>query len=354
MQQNDLTRMGALRFTETRPAQLARPGAAPEPSAEPINTEPMSTEWLTAARHTAANPSDARRIAEAVARFEEYEATEEDMEILGYAGSSLGGAQPKATIQEDDGSLWMLKLPSNRDRRVDTEAWEATTLDLAAAAGLRVPRHRLIRLDERKSSLLIERFDRIGKAGIRTARVGYMSAMTAMQLGSQGSATYENFADAIDLVTLSASTQDLREMYGRVALTVLVGNVDDHWKNHGFVRERGHTNTDATWRLSPIFDVNPTRSGSRVRSRQINDRDDASNRDVRLLIEDRDVYRLTRQDAAEVLSRVTRAVSTWRETAEKHNISAAEIEHMASAFDEAQFDHAAHFVARFAASDYQP
>jgi len=327
VQQNDLTRMGALRFTAPREKTLASvPGTD-------------SREWLTAAEHTAANPNDAQRIAEAVGRFEEYEATDEDMEILGYAGSSLGGARPKATIQEADGSLWLLKLPSTRDKRVDTEAWEATVLDLATAAGLRVPRHRLIRLDEHKSSLLIERFDRRPAAH---ERVGYMSALTAMRLGPQRSATYENFADTIDQVTLAASAEDLREMFGRVALTVLVGNVDDHWKNHGFTRE------DSAWRLSPLFDVNPTRAGSRVRSRQINDQDDPSNRDVRVLIEGRDAYRLTPRAAAEVLSRITRAVSTWRETAAKHNISAAEIEHMASAFNEDQFEHAVQFVAEHA------
>jgi serine/threonine-protein kinase HipA len=331
VQQNDLTRMGALRFTAsgmtTRTASTA--GAT-------------STEWLTAAQHTAANPNDARRIAQAVARFEEYEATDEDMEILGYTGSSLGGARPKATIQETDGSLWLLKLPSSRDRRTDTEAWEATMLDIAASAGLRVPRHRLVRLDDHKSSLLIERFDRRG-ASADQKRVGYMSALTAMRLGPQRSATYENFADTIDQVTLSASAEDLREMFGRVALTVLAGNVDDHWKNHGFIRQS--TPAGSSWRLSPLFDVNPTRSGSRVHSRQINSDDDATDRDVRRLIEGRDVYRLTEGDAAEVLSRVTGAVGTWRATAKKHDIRAGEIEHMASAFNETQFEHAQRFVA---------
>jgi serine/threonine-protein kinase HipA len=337
VQQNDLTRMGALRFTAS--GMKTRTAAA----AEAVNQA-----WLTAAQHTAANPNDARRIAEAVARFEEYEATDEDLEILGYTGSSLGGARPKATIQETDGSLWLLKLPSSRDRRTDTEAWEATMLDMAASAGLRVPRHRLIRLDDHKSSLLIERFDRrdtaVASTGFDQKRVGYMSALTAMQLGPQRSATYEDFADTIDQVTLAASAEDLREMFGRVALTVLVGSVDDHWKNHGFIRKS--TPAGTAWRLSPLFDVNPTRSGSRVHSRQINSRDDASDRDVRRLIEGRDVYRLTQRDAAEVLSRVTGAVDIWRETAKKNNISAGEIEHMASAFNETQLEHAQRFVAK--------
>ena len=100
-------------------------------------------------------------------------------------------------------------------------------------------------------------------------------------------------------------------MFGCVAFTAPVGDVDDHWRDHG---------------------VNPTRAGSRVRSRRINDGDDSAKRDVRLLIEGSDAYRLTKHDAADVLAHVTRAVGTWREIARKRNIGAAEIEHMASAF----------------------
>jgi serine/threonine-protein kinase HipA len=321
VQHNDLTRMGALRF--------AAPGVTP-----------ADNRWLAAATLTAPNPHDVRRIAEAATRFEEYAATDEDVEILGFAGSSLGGARPKATIQESDGSLWILKLPSNRDRRSDLEAWEATALDIGERAGLRVPRHRLIRLAEHESSLLIERFDRS-----TDHRVGYISAMTAMQLGPQNQqATYADFADAIDRLALSSSTRDLRELFQRVALTVLVGNVDDHWKNHGFVREP--SGRESSWRLSPLFDVNPTRAGSRVRSRRITDRDDPSNRDIRLLIEDSAVYQLNARTAAEALLPVVRAVSAWREVAAGNDIASGEIEVMSSAFDETQLERAAEFVAK--------
>ncbi|WP_085369658.1 type II toxin-antitoxin system HipA family toxin [Leifsonia sp. NCR5] len=317
VQQNDATRMGSLRFT----AQ----GASRDDGA-----------WLTAGMHTGLNAQDVHRIAEAASRFEEYEATDEDIEILGFAGSSLGGARPKATIEESDGSLWMLKLPSNRDRHSDLEAWEATALDIAEQAGLRVPRRRLIRLAEHESSLLIERFDRAGEH-----RVGFISAMTAMELTPQNQgATYADFADTIDRLVSVSAAADLREMFRRVALTVLVGNVDDHWKNHGFVRERG------TWRLSPLFDVNPNRAGSRVRSRRISDRDDPTNRDIRLLIETREVYGLTAVAAAEALAGVVSAVGAWGATAAGNGISAAEIERMASAFDETQREYAAEFMAK--------
>jgi len=38
-------------------------------------------------------------------------------------GSSLGGARPKATVRDVDGSLWIAKFPSHNDRH-DVGAWE--------------------------------------------------------------------------------------------------------------------------------------------------------------------------------------------------------------------------------------
>lgn len=102
-----------------------------------------------------------------------------------------------------------------------------------------------------------------------------------MKLGPQRSASYEGFADTIDQITLEAAPEDLGEMFGRVALTLLVGNANDHWRNHGFLH------VDGAWRPSPLFDVNPPRVNSRMRSRRIKDRADTSNRDVSLLIEGR-------------------------------------------------------------------
>lgn len=328
VQQNDFTRMGALRFRALTGGSAAESGASG---------------WLTATRQAVASARDVRRIAEAVTRFEHYEATAEDIEILGVAGSSLGGARPKATVRDSDGSLWLLKLPSNRDRRIDVEAWEATALDLAQRAGLRVPRRRLLRFAEGRSSLLVERFDR-APGGV--ARVGYMSAMSAMQLGPQNQhATYADFADTVDRVVPTPAS-DLWELFGRIALNVLIGNVDDHWKNHGFIRTQ--LGSDSSWQLSPLFDINPTRAGSRVRSRRITDTDDSTNRDIRLLVEGCGVYGLTAAEAARILTGVLEAVGDWREVAAQNGIAVREAEHMASAFDETQFAYAAAFVARHA------
>ena len=65
------------------------------------------------------------------------------------------------------------------------------------------------------------------------------------------------------------------EAWEAVALTVLVNNVDDHWRNHSFLRMHNG------WRLSPVFDVNPSPRRGVVYSRAISDSDDPRNRDIR-------------------------------------------------------------------------
>ena len=50
----------------------------------------------------------------------------------------------------------------------------------------------------------------------------------------------------------SAPTEDLHELWRRIVFNVMVGNLDDHLRNHGFLYDR-----DDKWRLSPAYDLNP-------------------------------------------------------------------------------------------------
>lgn len=254
-------------------------------------------------------------------RFERHEATQDDIETLGAAGSSLGGARPKVSIPFGN-ELWLLKLPSSRDHRFDTEAWEAVALRIAQSADIRIPKHKLFFSREGGSSLLLERFDRDGER-----RLHYISAMTALQAAPGTTETYEDLADA--LVQLGAPRADLHELFLRVAFNVLISNRDDHWRNHGFIYDDG-------WRLSPMFDVNPVRATSSMNSRPINEMDTPSNRQIRFLLEGVDAYGLTKQHAAARLAPLIDAVGRWKEFAANVQISAPEIQAMSSAFREDQ------------------
>ena len=99
-------------------------------------------------------------------------------------GSSLGGARPKATVQDVDGSLWIAKFPSKHDEN-NTGAWEKVVHDLAKMCGLNVPESRLETFSKSGSTFLVRRFDRN-----HARRIHFASAM--MMLGKKDSASAED------------------------------------------------------------------------------------------------------------------------------------------------------------------
>lgn len=298
----DHTRTGALRFRTNGP-------------------------WLSSEAGVA-NMHDLPRIVEAARRYEEDEASDEDIAYLNDVATSPGGARPKANVVTAEGRLAIAKLPHSKDGRFDVERWEAVALTIARNAGLRTPTWSLTAAGSGRAVLVSERFDRDESV----SRLGYMSARTSLELGAHDDGsrlTYEDFTDAIAEWSTAPAT-DLREMFGRIALTVLVNNVDDHWRNHAFLHSK------AGWRLSPLFDVNPSRQRGVIDSRAISDSDDPGHRNLRNLLTTAGAYRLRDGEAREVLRRVSSAVATWEQVADDLGVAAEERDQLAVAFDAGQ------------------
>src|SRR5258708_30567870 len=53
---------------------------------------------------------------------------------------------------------------------------------------------------------------------------------------------------------------DLRELWSRIAFNLLVSNVDDHLRNHGFIMVPGKG-----WRVSEAYDMNPVPESHRLK-----------------------------------------------------------------------------------------
>lgn len=237
-------------------------------------------------------------------------------------GSSLGGARPKAHVQDKDGRFAIAKFPSPSQDRWDVIRWEAIALGLARRAKIDVPDYQLHVVDD-KAVLLVYRFDRRG-----AARVGYASAMTMLELVDGERASYLDLAYTIadqgDRII-----DDLRELWRRVALTVLISNTDDHLRNHGFLRMSG-----TGWRLSPVFDINPDpHPGQKYLATAI---DTSSDPDIEQLMSVAPNFELSEEDATEVLADVVQAVSVWREEARAAGLTAGQIADMEPAFEHDQ------------------
>lgn len=165
------------------------------------------------------------------------------------ATGSLGGARPKANVKLGS-DLWLAKFPKPLGDDWNVMAWEAAMLDAMGAAGIAVPQHmtRQISVDgTERTVLFLRRFDRTDDG----TRIPYISAMTALE------ATDGNGGDWVDVVDFAQiAGADTTELWRRATFGALLGNLDDHLRNHGFLR-RG-----PRWALSPAFDVNPEPLGA--------------------------------------------------------------------------------------------
>jgi serine/threonine-protein kinase HipA len=235
-------------------------------------------------------------------------------------GSSLGGNRPKATFRPDDGGLWMAKFPSSSDRW-DVGLWEYLLNGLAADAGISTPETRLLGpYLGAYHTFAARRFDRDG-AGRRL----FASALTlAGEHDHPDAASYLDIAHAVELYSDPAAIPgDLEQLFRRVVFNVMVGHRDDHLRNHGFLR------TNAGWRLSPAYDLNP-RPDKLLHELSLNEDDKQPSLDQALATAA--YYRLSPARAAAIADEVSRALAHWRDRAVELGIVPAEIDLMGAAF----------------------
>ena len=163
-------------------------------------------------------------------------------------GSSIGGARPKALI-EDGGIKYIAKFSSGSDIYNVIKA-EFIAMRLAALAGLNVAPVKLASAAG-KDVLLVERFDRNYSAKGWT-RKAMVSALTLLGLDEMMAryASYETLAEIIRH-RFTEPKQALRELFKRLVYNVLCGNTDDHARNHAAFRD-GRELT-----LTPAYDICP-------------------------------------------------------------------------------------------------
>ncbi|AQU81396.1 MULTISPECIES: type II toxin-antitoxin system HipA family toxin [unclassified Halomonas] len=257
------------------------------------------------------------QITERIGRDEE---TEEDLRLIFAPGSSLGGARPKASVIDQHGYLSIAKFPKETDE-YSMETWEEIALRLAERAGIETPKHQLVQVAG-KAVLLSRRFDRVG--GWRTPFLSAMS-MTGSRDGERGS--YPELVDALAANGAQAKVDSV-QLYRRVAFNVLVSNVDDHLRNHGFLwTGRGG------WVLSPAYDLNPTPVDVKARILTTNIDLDEGTCSLGLLEEAAEYFGLGLQSARTIIREVAEATRTWQSVAKEVGARRTEITRMSSAFE---------------------
>jgi serine/threonine-protein kinase HipA len=256
-------------------------------------------------------------VTERILREEE---TDEDLQLIFAPGSSLGGARPKASIIDTHGELSIAKFPKETDE-YSIELWEDIALRLASNAGIETPHHALVGVAG-KQILVSRRFDRAEER-----RIPFLSAMSMVGLadGQQGS-----YLELVDALTEHGSNAraDAQALFRRLVFNVLISNVDDHMRNHGFLWQ-----SRAGWSLSPVYDLNPTPVDVRPRILTTNIDFDEGTCSIDLVESVSGEFGLGLRDARKIIGEVGRVTAEWRDVAAKAGARAHEIRRMESAFE---------------------
>jgi len=263
-------------------------------------------------------------VTERILRDEE---TDEDLQMIFAPGSSLGGARPKASVIDQYGHLSIAKFPKEHDG-YSIETWEEVALRLAEKSGIRTPVHELVSVAG-KAVLLSRRFDRHDGG-----RIPFMSAMsmTGSRDGEGGS--YLDIVDALGEVGAQAN-DDRIELFRRMVFNVLISNVDDHLRNHGFLMLSRHG-----WILSPAYDLNPTPQDVKPRVLSTNIDFEDGTCSIELVREVAYLFGLRKADSDHIIYDIAHFTENWRDVAQRVGARSAEIQRMESAFEHDDLDRA--------------
>lgn len=203
-------------------------------------------------------------------------------------GTSIGGARPKALIDDGD-RKYIAKFSSTSDTCSVLKA-EYVAMRLAALADIKAAPVSIKRASG-KDVLLIERFDRVNtKQG--HARRSLVSALTLLSLDEMMAryASYQDFCEIIRTRFLEPK-KDLRELFRRLVFNILVSNNDDHARNHAALWDGKNLS------LSPAYDLCPQKRGSRESNQAMLIRGEDKTSQLELCFQASHQFLLTRKDA---------------------------------------------------------
>jgi serine/threonine-protein kinase HipA len=173
-------------------------------------------------------------------------------------GTSLGGEKPKLTIARETGSgteWWIAKLQAPDDPPF-LGAREYVGMTLARRCGVRSADVAYRQIGPHAITL-VKRFDR-KTTPKGTERTLFASAATLLRLKSDDrddpGRSYVSLAHEIRRWCGTRDqdpAEEIRELWRRMVVNALIGNYDDHPRNHGVMF------VDGSWRLSPAYDVVP-------------------------------------------------------------------------------------------------
>lgn len=230
-----------------------------------------------------------------------------------FHGSSIGGARPKALI-EDQGTKYVAKFSSSTDLYSVVKA-EYIAMRLAALAGINVAPVKLVQAAQ-KDILLIERFDR-EKSAKGWTRKAMVSALTLFGLDDMMAryASYETFAEIIRH-RFDDPKETLEELFSRIVFNILCGNTDDHARNHAAFWN------GKTLQLTPAYDICPQgRTGSEATQAMLISGDNRLSK-LKSCLDAAPHFQLSKSEAKAIFEKQREAIeANWDKVCDEANLN---------------------------------
>ena len=248
----------------------------------------------------------------------------EDLLLL---GTSMGGARPKAVVEDEDG-LWLAKF-NRPDDRWNMARVEHAMLTLGRACGLATAESRIATVGDREV-LLVRRFDREKVPG-GYLRARMASALTVLRadesLHARERWSYVLLAEELRRVS-AEPRRDAAELFRRMGFNALISNIDDHPRNHAIIAP------GREWRLSPAYDLTPSSPvGVERRDLAMACGDLGRYATAGNLLSQAARFLLARDEAARIVDDMEAQIrSTWYEVARECGVSDADCTRIAGGF----------------------
>ena len=248
-------------------------------------------------------------------------------------GTSMGGARPKAVVEDDQG-LWIAKF-NRLDDRWNCARIEHAMLALARTCSVTTVESKVVSIGAR-DVLLVKRFDRERtQAGYRRARM--VSALTLLRTDDSPQLR-ENWSYVLlaeELRRVSAEPKkDATELFRRMGFSALVSNTDDHPRNHAIIAK------GQDWKLSPAYDLVPMQQVSlehRDLAMICGDQGRVAN--ATNLVSQAARFLLSNDEAKSIVEAMKERVKgTWYEVARSVGVSERDCERISDAFAYPGFD----------------
>jgi len=239
--------------------------------------------------------------------------TDEDLKAAALAGSSAGGARPKCSFREDDGTVWLAKFSLPKDAPLSVPSFEHASMVFAKRFNINVAKTVFRRTGKDESVVLVQRFDRLTDG----SRIPFASMQTIVGGKHMKDGSYPDMA--LKLRNLSCQPEaDATELFRRMIYNAICGNTDDHLKNHAMIR------TEKGWRLSPSYDVTPQAMPDGLQALAVGKH--GAMPTIENLLSEHAAFCLSHDDAKETLGNMLNNVSIWKDLFRAEGVSDSDIE----------------------------